>query len=136
VTLPVFSLAALIAPALTRNPLGPITLIVAEIGSQAGWLSDEMRMEQLHSVRDLLQHCLYSDRDILLPRWFHSSGRTVLHRCDDGREWRRGDHQADSRTMECFPVHPTSRFDPFDSYRALDATERTANESMQTVSST
>lgn len=67
VTLPVFSLPKLIAPAF-RKRICPITLVVTEIGSQAGWLSDEVRVEQSHGVRDLLQRCLHSDLDVLLPK--------------------------------------------------------------------
>src|ERR1700687_1706214 len=45
VTSRIFSLPKLIAPALSREGCteSPITLIVIEVGSQAGWLSDEMR---------------------------------------------------------------------------------------------
>jgi signal transduction histidine kinase len=67
VTLPVFSLPKLIAPAL-RKGTPSITLVVTEIGSQAGWLSNETRVEQSHGVRDLLQRCLHSDLDVLLPK--------------------------------------------------------------------
>jgi hypothetical protein len=70
VTLPVFSLPNLIAPALNRrrHSEGPVTLVVTEIGSQTGWLSDEVRAEQSQGVRDILQRCLHSDLDILLPK--------------------------------------------------------------------
>ena len=69
-TLPIFSLAKLIAPALRTESLGevPITLVVLEIGSRTGWLSDELRAEQRHGVRDLLQRCLHSNLDVLLPK--------------------------------------------------------------------
>jgi signal transduction histidine kinase len=70
VTLPVFSLPNLIAPALKRerHTEGPITLLVTEIGSQTGWLSDEVRAEESEGVRDVLQRCVHSDLDILLPK--------------------------------------------------------------------
>jgi signal transduction histidine kinase len=70
VTLPVFSLPNLIAPYLKRERLteGPITLVVTEIGSQTGWLSDEVRAEQSQGVRDVLQRCLHSDLDLLFPK--------------------------------------------------------------------
>jgi len=70
VTLPVFSLPTLIAPAIRRERCaeGPVTLVVTEIGSRAGWVSDEARAEQAHGVRELLQRCLHCDRDILLPK--------------------------------------------------------------------
>jgi signal transduction histidine kinase len=70
VTLPVFSLPNLIAPALMRggHAEGPVTLVVTEIGSQTGWLSEEVRAEQSQGVRDTLQRCLHSDLDVLLPK--------------------------------------------------------------------
>jgi hypothetical protein len=72
VTLPVFSLPNLIAPSLNINrgrpSEGTVTLVVTEIGSQTGWLSDEVRAEQSQGVRDILQRCLHSDLDILLPK--------------------------------------------------------------------
>jgi signal transduction histidine kinase len=70
VTLPVFSLPNLIAPSL-RKDLRPdvrLTLVVTQIGSQTGWLSDEVRAEHSHGVRDLLQPCLHPDLDVLLPK--------------------------------------------------------------------
>jgi signal transduction histidine kinase len=70
VTLPVFSLANLIAPALRkeRRTQDPITLVVTEMGSRTGWLSDEASAEHSHGVRDLLQRCLHSNLDVLLPK--------------------------------------------------------------------
>src|SRR6202047_1555830 len=70
VTLPIFSLSKLIAPALTKEQRteSPITLVVTELGSQTGWLSDEVRAKESHTVRDLLQRLLYSDLDVLLPK--------------------------------------------------------------------
>jgi signal transduction histidine kinase len=69
-TLPVFSLANLIAPAFQRetHTKGPFTLMVTEIGSQTGWLSEDVRSEQSQGVRDILQRCMHSDLDILLPK--------------------------------------------------------------------
>jgi anti-sigma regulatory factor (Ser/Thr protein kinase) len=70
VTLPIFSLSNLIAPALRRNGHAedPITLVVTEIGSRIGWLSEEVRAEISTPVRNLLERCLYSDLDVLLPK--------------------------------------------------------------------
>jgi hypothetical protein len=70
VTLPIFSLSTLIAPVLQMKGTAdrPLTLVVAEIGSNTGWLSDELRAEQSHEVRDTLQRCLHCDQDVLLPR--------------------------------------------------------------------
>jgi len=69
VTFPVFSLPNLLAPAFRKGPKeGPITIVVAEVGSNTGWLSDEFRAEQCRAVRHLLQECLRSNRDVLLPK--------------------------------------------------------------------
>jgi hypothetical protein len=69
-TLPVFSLPRLIAPALLQEGRGAhsITLVTTELGSRTGWLSDEVRAEHCHRVRDLLGRCLYSALDVLLPK--------------------------------------------------------------------
>jgi signal transduction histidine kinase len=69
-TLPVYSLSSLIAPALrsARHTFGPMTLVVAELGSQTGWRSDRVRTEHSQVVRGLIQDCLHSDLDLLLPR--------------------------------------------------------------------
>jgi signal transduction histidine kinase len=70
VTLPIFSLPALISPAFRKEGRanGPVTVVVTEIGSQSGWLSDEVRTEQSHGVREVLQRCLHSHLDVLLPK--------------------------------------------------------------------
>jgi Histidine kinase-, DNA gyrase B-, and HSP90-like ATPase len=70
VTLPVFSLCDLILPAFGGGKRidGSVALVVTEIGSQTGWLSDQVRTEQSCEVRDILQQCLHSERDVLLPR--------------------------------------------------------------------
>jgi len=70
VTLPIFSLSSLIAPGLRegRRTDRHVTLVVIEIGSRTGWLSDEVRAEHSHGVRDLLRRCLHSDLDVLLPK--------------------------------------------------------------------
>jgi hypothetical protein len=69
-TLPIFSLPTLISPAFRkqRHANGPVTLVVTEIGSQSGWLSDDVRAEQSHGVREVLQGCLHSHLDVLLPK--------------------------------------------------------------------
>jgi signal transduction histidine kinase len=70
VTFPIFSLPNLLAPAFRkeRRTESPITLVITEIGSQTGWLSGEVRVAQCHPISALLQGCLHSDLDILLPR--------------------------------------------------------------------
>jgi signal transduction histidine kinase len=79
VTLPIFSLPNLIAPALrrARRTDSPLTLVVSQIGSQTGWLSDEARAQHTKGVRDLLQRCLLSDLDVLLPK-MGSAGASEL----------------------------------------------------------
>jgi signal transduction histidine kinase len=69
VTFPVFSLPNLLTPALRKWPAkSSITIVVIEIHSRTGWLSDEFRAEQCRSVRHLLQECLHSDLDVVLPK--------------------------------------------------------------------
>jgi signal transduction histidine kinase len=69
VTFPVFSLPNLLAPALRKWPTkAPITIVVTEVGSRTGWLSAEFRAEQCRTIRHLLQECLHSDLDVLLPK--------------------------------------------------------------------
>jgi hypothetical protein len=41
---------------------------VVEMGSRTGWLSDEVRAEHSHGVRELMLRCLHSDEDVLLPK--------------------------------------------------------------------
>jgi hypothetical protein len=78
-TLPVFSMRNLLAA--TLGDIGatpsPVTLVVTEMGSQTGWLSEEARAEHSHGVRDLLQRCLHADQDVLLPK-MGTSGSTEL----------------------------------------------------------
>jgi hypothetical protein len=69
VNFPVFSLPNLLTPALRKWPTkGPITIVVTEVGSRTGWLSAEFRAEQCRTIRHLLQECLHSDLDVLLPK--------------------------------------------------------------------
>jgi len=70
VTLPIFSLPNLMAMAFRKEVRAdrPVTLVVAELGSQSGWLSNDVRAEQSHGVREVLQRCLHSHLDILLPK--------------------------------------------------------------------
>jgi len=69
-TFPIFSLPKLLAPAFSeeRQTECPITLVLTEIGSQTGWLSNEVRADQCRCIRELLRRSLYSDLDILLPK--------------------------------------------------------------------
>jgi signal transduction histidine kinase len=70
VTLPIFSLPTLISPAFRKeaHTNSRVTLVITEIGSQSGWLSDDVRTEQSHGVREILQRCLHSHLDVLLPK--------------------------------------------------------------------
>jgi hypothetical protein len=69
-TLPIFSMSNLLSPTLKKmsETQRSMTLVMAEIGSNTGWLSDEARAEHSHSVRELLRHCLQSPQDVLLPK--------------------------------------------------------------------
>jgi signal transduction histidine kinase len=70
ITLPICSLSALLAPAFSeeRPSECPLTVVVTEIGSQTGWLSDQLRADQCRGIREILRETLYSDLDILLPK--------------------------------------------------------------------
>jgi signal transduction histidine kinase len=78
-TLPIFSMCNLLAATLgdVATVPSPVTLVVTEMGSQTGWLSDEARAEHSHGVRELLQRCLHADQDVLLPK-MGSPGRAEL----------------------------------------------------------
>ena len=134
VTLPVFSLPNLIAPALKRerHTEGPITLVVTEIGSQTGWLSEEVRAEQSQGVRDILQRCVHSDLDIVLPKMGQAGatelffvlavtdeigGEAITKRIQE----RMGNCE---RTQQAGLTTSTS-------YRSVEAIKRNASESMK-----
>jgi hypothetical protein len=75
-TLPVFSLATLIAQALAdKKPGAVIALITIEIGSRDGWVSPAARKEMSNSVRALLQ--VRSDT-VVLPNMDPASERELL----------------------------------------------------------
>jgi signal transduction histidine kinase len=79
VTLPVFSMRNLLAPALKNatGAQGPFTLLVAQILAPKGWSTDATRAEQSHSARELISRSLHSDQDVLLPK-MGSSGPAEL----------------------------------------------------------
>jgi signal transduction histidine kinase len=79
VTLPVFSMRNLLAAALEKpdNMPGPLVLLVAQVGAPSGWLSDAARAEHSQWARELLERCLHSDDDVLLPK-MGSSGAAEL----------------------------------------------------------
>jgi sigma-B regulation protein RsbU (phosphoserine phosphatase) len=70
VRLPLSCLSALIAPALgeQKGAYRPITLVITEIRSDTGSLPEEVRAEQSRIVRNIVQRCLRSDLDVLLPK--------------------------------------------------------------------
>ena len=134
VTFPIFSLPRLLAPGFTeeRQTERPITLIVTEIGSQTGWLSNEVRAEQCRGIRDLLRGCLYSDLDVLLPK-MDSAGPTELFFIVANTDGIGGASictrirkQLDSseRLQQAGLTHSAS-------YRSLDAIKRNATESKE-----
>ncbi len=134
VTLPVFSLPNLIAPALKRERQteGPITLVVTEIGSQTGWLSEDVRAEQSQGVRDILQRCVHSDLDILLPK-MGPAGATelffILAITDEI-----GGEAITKRIlerMEDYEHIQKAGLTTSTSYRSVEAVKRNASESMR-----
>ena len=80
VTLPVFSMRNLLAPALkiSGGVPGPLMLLIARIDAPDSWLSDATRAECSQSARDLLERCLQSDQDVLLPK-MGSTGAAELY---------------------------------------------------------
>jgi Histidine kinase-, DNA gyrase B-, and HSP90-like ATPase len=70
VTVPTFSLFDMIAQAFGKGKYvdGPVALVVTELGSQTGWLTERVRAEQSLEVRRVLKECLQSELYILLPR--------------------------------------------------------------------
>jgi hypothetical protein len=134
VTLPIFSLPYLIAPALRREPhtQGPISLVVTEIASPLGWLSDAARAEQSPGIRELLHGCLHSDLDILLPK-MGSPGATELFfilAITDEIGCAALTKRIQERLDRCEPLLRAS-LTAKASYRALEAVKRNARESMK-----
>jgi hypothetical protein len=70
VTFPIFSLPSLIAPAFRKESYteGPVTLVVTEMSSSRGWLSEEARAEHSRAIRHVLEGCMHSGLDVLLPK--------------------------------------------------------------------
>jgi signal transduction histidine kinase len=79
VTLPVFSMRNLLASTLEKPDRAPgaLMLLVAQVDAPAGWQSDAARAEHSQWARELLQRCLHSDEDVLLPK-MGSSGVAEL----------------------------------------------------------
>lgn len=132
-TVPVFSLPNLIAPALLkeRRTEGLITLVVTEIASQTGWLSDEVRAEQSLGVRDLLQRCIHSDLDVLLPK-MNVAGAAELFfivAITDGIGGEAITRRIRDQLDSCQNIRQAG-LTFSSSYRALDPIKRSASESM------
>jgi len=134
VTLPVFSLPNLIAPALKRerHTEGPITLVVTEIGSQTGWLSEEVRAEQSQGVRDILQRCLHSDLDVLFPK-MGTTGATELFFILAITDKIGGEAitKRIQERMEDYEHIQKAGLTTSASYRSVEAIKRNASESMK-----
>jgi hypothetical protein len=132
--LPLFSLPNLIAPALRRERQTevPITLVVTEIGSQTGWLSEDVRAEQSPGVRDILQRCLHSDLDILLPKMGPGVATElffILAITDEiGGE---AISKRIQERMEDYEDTQKAGLTTATSYRSFAAIKRNANESMK-----
>jgi len=131
VTFPVFSLASLIAPVLrTESRMeSPVALVITQIGSQTGWLSDA---ENSHWIRALLQQCLHSDQGVLLPK-MGSAGAAELFFILAG---------TDGIGAEAITRRIRKRLDGYESteqagltvstsYRSLKGIKRNASESME-----
>jgi signal transduction histidine kinase len=75
-TLPIFSIARLIAPAflVERSAERSVALVVTELESQSGWLSRQADEEASYQVRDVLSRCMHSDLDVLLPKMGPATG--------------------------------------------------------------
>ena len=80
VTLPVFSLPNLIAPALGKEASAarPLTLVVTQMSSPTGWGSEHARVQHSVALRGFLQQCLNSDLDVLLPKMSGDDGTVEL----------------------------------------------------------
>jgi hypothetical protein len=102
------------------------------MGSETGWLSDEVRAEQSLGVRDLLQRSLHSDLDILLPK-MGSTGAVELFfivAITDGI----GGEAISKRIREQMNRSESPRqagVTLSTSYRSLEAIKRNAGESIE-----
>ena len=70
VTLPIFSMRNLLSATFDKpgSAPGPLMLVVAQLGAPKGWLSDAERADHAQWTRRLLQGCLQSSEDVLLPK--------------------------------------------------------------------
>jgi signal transduction histidine kinase len=131
-TVPIFSLSNLIAPTLRKDHRAesPITLVVTEMGSQTGWLSDEVRAKQSQRVRDLLQGCLHCNLDVLLPKMCITGAVELFFIVAITDEI--GGESITKRIREQLDEHiQQGGFTLSTSYRSLEAIKRKASESME-----
>src|ERR1700723_664428 len=132
VTLPIFSLANLISPAFRKEVRAdrPVTLVVAEIASQSGWLSDDVRAEHSHGVSEILQRCLHSHLDVLLPKMGVAGAVELFFivAITDSI----GGEAISKRIQEQLQEHvEQARLTVSTSYRSLARIKRNSNESVQ-----
>jgi len=107
---------------------------VTEIGSQTGWLGDEVRAEQSRGIRDLLRGCLHSDLDVLLPRMGFTGGVELFFivAITDGI----GGEAISKRIGERWEEHQQFQqagLTRLTSYRVLDAIKRKPSESVEDI---
>ncbi|MGD0162357.1 MAG: ATP-binding protein [Candidatus Sulfotelmatobacter sp.] len=132
VALPIFSLPNLISLAFRKQVRAdrPVTLLVTELGSQSGWLSNDVRAEQSHGVREILQRCLHSHLDVLLPKMGVSEAAELFFivAITDSI----GGEAISKRIQEQLQEHVgRAGLTVSTSYRALPHTKRDANESTE-----
>jgi signal transduction histidine kinase len=130
-TLPIFSLAGLISPILTREkePGDSIALITAEIESRDG--SPDVPRKTLDVARMVLQQCLRADTDVLLPSIGPASEHKRFFVVTNTQE--RGAEIFGSRILSQLRRHQESDNFTFTiSHSFLPPMLRDANESMET----
>jgi hypothetical protein len=105
--------------------------VVTEIGSQTGWLSEEVRAEHSHPIRDLLQQCLHSELDVLLPRMSPAGAAELIFivAVTDGIGGGAVTKRIRERLSSCEHIQQAGLTVAV-SYRLLQATRQIASESM------
>jgi len=133
-TFPIFSLPNLLAPALRkeRRTEVPITLVVTEIGALTGWLSDEVRADRCREIRHLLQQCLHSDLDVLLPKMGFAGAVELIFivATTDGIGGEAISKRIREQLDSCEHIQQAG-LTLSTSYRSLEAIKRNASESME-----
>jgi hypothetical protein len=109
-----------------------MTLVVTEIGSQTGWLSEDVRAEQSQGVRGILQGCVHSDLDIILPK-MGPAGATELFFILAITDEIGGEaicKRVQQRMIDYEHIQQAG-LTTSTSYRSVEAIKRYANESMK-----